>query len=90
MRRVRLLVSGSVQGVGFRYFTREEARALQLTGYVRNLDDGRVEAVVEGPDGDVAELIAVLRKGPSGAWVEDVRVEEEPHRGEFNSFGVRF
>jgi acylphosphatase len=90
MRRAKLLVSGSVQGVGFRYFTCGEARALGLTGYVRNLDDGRVEAVVEGPAEDVDELIAVLRQGPSGAWVEDVRVEEQPHRGEFGSFGVRF
>jgi acylphosphatase len=87
---VKLLVSGSVQGVGFRYFTCGEARELGLTGYVRNLDDGRVEAVVEGPAEDVDRLIAIVRRGPSGAWVGEVRVEEQPPGGEFRNFGVRF
>jgi acylphosphatase len=70
---VRYLVSGSVQGVGFRWFVARHARELGLSGYARNLADGRVEVVVAGGEGDaVARLEALLRRGPVHARVETV------------------
>lgn len=63
-RRVHVFVSGRVQGVGFRFFTETAARNLGLTGWVRNLSDGRVEAVIEGPSDKVAALLDQMRKGP--------------------------
>ena len=71
-RAVRLLVSGRVQGVGFRWFVRERARRLGLAGRVRNLADGAVEIVARGAESDVALLLEVVRRGPEGARVDDV------------------
>jgi acylphosphatase len=89
LRRVKALVSGRVQGVGFRAFTNAQANRIGgLTGYVRNLKDGRVEAVIEGPDAKVEELIKAIRTGPSGARVEGVELEEQKPTGEFKSFAV--
>jgi acylphosphatase len=74
--RVKFLVSGMVQGVGFRWFVARHARTLGLTGYVRNLPDGRVEVVVSGPEEELPELERVLRAGPANAQVD--RVERSP------------
>lgn len=73
MVRVRLVVSGRVQGVGFRWFVRETARQHRLAGWVRNRPDGSVELETSGAEGNVRELIEALRRGPPGARVEDVR-----------------
>lgn len=72
--RVQALVSGAVQGVGFRQATYWEARQLGLIGWVRNLDDGRVEVSAEGEARKVAVLLKWLAKGPSSAKVEKVDV----------------
>jgi acylphosphatase len=88
MRRVKALVSGRVQNVGFRAFTTGQANQLGLTGYVFNLKDGRVEAVIEGPDDKVEQLIRAIKTGPPGARVDGVQLEEQPHRGEFRSFTI--
>lgn len=82
MRRVRVRVRGVVQGVGFRYRTRSMARSLGVGGFVRNLEDGSVEAVFEGPEEAVASLVAWCGRGPRGARVEDISVEEEQPVGE--------
>jgi acylphosphatase len=66
---VRYLVSGSVQGVGFRWFVARHARSLGLAGYARNLPDGRVEVVVSGPDDVLPALEDLLRAGPANARV---------------------
>ena len=71
--RVRLVVSGRVQGVGFRWFVRETARQHRLAGWVRNRPDGSVELETSGEEGGIRELIVALRRGPPGARVEDVR-----------------
>lgn len=75
------LIDGRVQGVGFRWHTRLEARSLGLFGWVRNLDDGRVEAHVEGAPAAVEELSRWLERGPSGAFVEEIDAEEVPPEG---------
>ena len=80
--RVHVWISGRVQGVGFRYSTCELAEQLGLGGWVRNLGDGRVEAVFEGPAAEVARAVAWCRHGPSGAWVSDVRSEPADPIGE--------
>jgi len=74
---VHLEVVGKVQGVGFRWFVREHARALRLAGWVRNRPDGMVELEVEGEAGKVAELMAFVAEGPDGAVVaglDDVHI----------------
>ena len=68
----RFLVSGMVQGVGFRWFVARHARSLGLTGFARNLPDGRVEVVVSGPDDALPALERLLRNGPANAQVETV------------------
>ena len=81
-KRVRLVVSGDVQGVGFRWSTREEATARGLGGWVRNLSDGRVEAVFEGPAVDVDAMVDWCRSGPRWAAVSGVEVVDEQPAGE--------
>ena len=72
--RLRVLVSGRVQGVGFRYFTQRTAAELGLTGWVRNLRDGRVEAVAEGERANLEQLLAAIRRGPPSSRVADTQV----------------
>jgi acylphosphatase len=74
----RYLVSGLVQGVGFRWFVARHARSLGLVGYARNLPDGRVEVVVSGPDDALPTLERLLRAGPANAQVNDVERSAEP------------
>jgi acylphosphatase len=74
----RFLVSGLVQGVGFRWFVARHARSLGLAGYARNLPDGRVEVVVSGPDEALPALERLLRAGPANAQVERVERSPEP------------
>jgi len=82
MKRVRVIASGRVQGVFYRATCARLARGQGLGGYVRNLPDGRVEAVFEGPDGAVDELVAWSRRGPDLASVDDVAVVAEEPVGE--------
>jgi acylphosphatase len=78
MTGVRYLVSGQVQGVGFRWFVARHARSLGLTGYARNLPDGRVEVVVGGPDEALPALEQLLRDGPAHAHVDQLERSPEP------------
>ena len=82
MVRRRVIVSGEVQGVGFRATGRRAARAAGVAGWVRNLSDGRVEAVFEGDQVAVDAMVAWCRRGPSWATVSGVSVEEQPPAGE--------
>jgi len=88
--RARVIISGRVQGVFFRSETQDEARRQSLTGWVRNLPDGRVEAVFEGEKDRVDSLIEFCRRGPPGARVLRVEVTWEDYSGEFKSFSVRY
>ncbi len=81
-RRVRVLVRGLVQGVGFRAAAARRARELRVDGWVRNLPDGRVEAVAEGSAEAVEEFLAFCRRGAAGARVDGLLVSAEPPAGE--------
>ena len=85
----RAVVSGRVQGVGFRYFAERAARKAGVAGWVRNLPDGRVEAVFEGPRADVQALVDWCHEGPPSARVEQVEVQWEPPQDEPPGFRVR-
>lgn len=85
---IRVLVSGKVQGVGYRMATRRRAREWRVNGWVRNLSDGRVEAVFEGEEAALAEMLKWCRSGPPAAVVADVTVDRlEPL--EIEGFTVR-
>ena len=87
--RAHVHVTGRVQGVGFRATTRRHADQRGADGWVRNLDDGRVEAVFEGPEGDVRDMVAWCETGSRAAEVDDVDAEYgEPEGGE--GFEVRW
>lgn len=87
--RVHIVVSGMVQGVGYRYFTVTVALKLGLTGWVRNLMNGDVELEAQGARGDVAMLISRLKLGPKWSGVERVAVDEIPLRSGEANFRVR-
>ncbi len=87
--RVHVWVTGRVQGVCFRYAVEEEARARGITGWVRNLPDGRVEGVFEGDEPGVRDMLMYCRSGPPYAEVSHVEVREEPFQGEFRGFEIR-
>jgi len=84
--RAHVFVNGMVQGVFFRYETRRLAIRSGVCGWVRNLFDGRVEAVFEGEKEDVERLVEFCRRGPPGARVENVEVLWEDYKGEFEGF----
>ncbi len=88
--RAHLFIEGSVQGVFYRAFTRNLAARLGLHGWVRNLYDGRVEAVFEGDRGLIEEAIRECRRGPTGAIVTQVQVTWEGHSGEPEGFEIRY
>jgi acylphosphatase len=75
-KTVRARITGRVQGVSFRFWTRSEAERLQLDGWVRNEDDGSVSALISGPEPAVSAMLALLWKGPHGASVSNVAVQK--------------
>ncbi len=86
--RVNIFIEGRVQGVGFRYFTLENANLLTITGWVRNTFRGEVEVMAEGPRDSLESLIGRLRQGPGGSFVSNLRVEWLDANGEFRRFSV--
>ena len=86
--RVHVFVSGDVQGVDFRQAVADKATELGVTGWVKNLPDGRIEAVLEGPRDEVYRVVGLCRAGPKGAHVAGVQVDREPAKNE-KSFKIR-
>ena len=84
--RLHVLIKGRVQGVFFRAATRDEARAWDLAGWVRNLADGRVEALFEGERPALEKMLAWCRQGPPYAYVDHVEVDWHPHLGDLLDF----
>ncbi|NOX62882.1 MAG: acylphosphatase [Chloroflexi bacterium] len=90
MKRLKAIVHGRVQGVGFRVFVLRHAQALGLTGTVRNVysPTRHVEVIAEGPEDKLKQLLAQLKIGPSMSWVERVEVEWSEPTGEFSYFSI--
>jgi len=90
MKRIHVIISGRVQGVAFRAATRETAIALNLTGWVKNLRDGQVEAVFEGEDGQVEIMRRWCNQGPPPARVTGVDLHDEDYVAEFGEFKILY
>ena len=90
IRRVRIKITGMVQGVFYRVETRREAQRLGLNGYVRNMSDTSVEAIAEGPPAQIDALIKWCRTGPPLARVDKVSVKEETSSGAESGFNVSY
>lgn len=84
----QIYISGRVQGVGFRHFTRKNAERLGVNGWVKNLRDGRVEAVFQGPEDKVMELIERCKDGPISSYVKDIEVRDSEDSKDHKSFEV--
>ncbi len=89
MKQCRAVVTGRVQGVGFRFFAQREATRLGLSGWVRNLDAGGVEIVVAGPAEQVGRMLERVQEGPPVAWVQRVAVEWQPVDRSLRSFTIK-
>jgi len=85
-----IYISGRVQGIGFRANARDKAQILGVKGWIRNLHDGRVEAVVEGEQSSVNQMINYLKRGPSFARVDNYEIKKESPKDNFNSFSIRY
>lgn len=88
VERIRAVVSGRVQGVGFRYFVLQTARGLELTGYVRNTPEGNVEVLADGPPHALDSLVKRINEGSPASLVQSVRVERFHNPGGYASFDV--
>lgn len=87
--RLHAWIEGHVQGVGFRYFVRESAAGFPITGWVRNCHDGSVELVAEGDREDLEKFLSMIKEGPRGSLVTDVRVNWEHATGKYDQFGIQ-
>ena len=86
-KSVRLYISGIVQGVFFRIFIKENAEKLGVNGFVRNLEDGRVEVFLEGNSSEVNKMIELCQKGPKHTQIKNIELKNEKHQG-FRNFKV--
>lgn len=89
MIRAHLIIEGRVQGVGYRANTRRMANRLNLKGWVRNLRNGDVEIVVEGPEVELNMLIAWCYRGPTSSYVSKISIDKSEASGEFDSFTTK-
>jgi len=89
MKRAKVLIFGRVQGVSFRSFIKHKAISLNLKGYIKNLSSGEVEAVFQGKDKAVKEILNYCKKGPLASKVIDLKIIEESYKNEFNNFEIR-
>jgi len=87
--RVHIFVSGKVQGVFFRENTRKKAAEFGLSGFIKNLQNGKVEAIFEGDKEQIEKIIQWIKKGPEMAQVEDIEIDWQNYQGEFRNFEIR-
>lgn len=88
--RAHIFLSGRVQNVFFRENTQKKAQSLEITGWVKNLLDGRVEAVFEGKKDKIEEMIKWAKKGPFWAKVNGLQIEWQEYKGEFTNFEIKY
>lgn len=88
MKQVHLLISGFVQGVGYREFVKRQARKLGLIGWVRNLSDNRVEVVAQGQEDSLKKLIKICEKGPFLSEVKNISIEWQEAKEIFSDFQI--
>ncbi len=88
-KRYQVIVSGIVQGVGFRYSALKKANELGVTGWIKNRIDGKVETIIEGDEERISQMVSWIKKGPIQSKVTEVEVNELTYKGEFNSFEIR-
>lgn len=88
MKRVHLIISGFVQGIGYRAWIKREATKLGITGWVKNREDGEVEAICEGKPESIEALINLAKQGPLLSQINQVEVKWEASRGEYASFEI--
>ena len=84
----KIVISGTVQGVFYRQFVKDNVDEFGLKGFVRNLENGDVEIVVEGESENIKKLVEVLKKGPVHAQIRNVSVEERSYSGDFKEFKI--
>ena len=89
-QRIRIIVNGKVQGVFFRQTLKVKAKKNEIFGWVKNLKDGRVEAILEGDEEKISKIIEWAHGGPANARVEDVEIRNEKFIGEFSKFDVLY
>ena len=89
-KRVSFYFSGNVQGVGFRYTTDHLARRFPVTGFVRNLSDGRVEVIAEGEEARLEDFLKAIRESSLADYIRNVEAEWTAADGSFKGFGVRY
>jgi acylphosphatase len=89
-KRVHVFVSGIVQGVGYRWFVRKNAKILNLKGWVANLNDGRVEAVIEGEEEKIEKILKLMKSGHPFARVDEIKISFEDFKGEFEDFEIKY
>lgn len=90
MQRVHLFIKGKVQGVFFRQAMKVAAKKNRVSGWVKNLKDGRVEAIIEGEDLGVSNMVEWCHAGPANARVEDIEIRNEKYKEEFAKFEVLY
>lgn len=90
MQQAHVFIEGRVQGVGFRHFARVNAQEVGVFGWIKNLPDGRVEAVVAGPMDHIREMISRFEQGPGASRVDNIDVEVEDIDKDYNEFEIRY
>ncbi|MCM8804944.1 MAG: acylphosphatase [Candidatus Omnitrophica bacterium] len=90
MKRYHLYIEGIVQGVGFRWYAQRIGRRVEVTGWVKNLPDGRVEIIIEGEEEKLNRFIEELKDGHLGDNIRKIEKFEEEYIGEFKNFEIRF
>lgn len=88
MEQAHIFISGFVQGIGFRQFVKKQALRRDLTGYVKNLPDGRVEAVLQGRRENIEKMVLLCSKGPFLSEVENIDVVWEDNKDQFKDFKI--
>jgi acylphosphatase len=87
-KRVKILINGRVQGVGFRHFVKKHAQELSITGYIKNREDGTVEVVGEGEEKNISDLIEKCKQGSLLSRVNSVAIEKEKAKKEYIGFRI--